>query len=142
MKMHKGNMMDRFGHVDCFIVCVDSCIRSDGTLGMLNGMAGELGASHPSLKKAFGDRVAQLAGDRGNFFLYLGGKVGMFQNMVRPQDGVSLYLIAGGVSRLIKIAKENPGKAYALEWPGAKEPDWLLGKMLDDLPDNVEVWQP
>lgn len=142
MKYFKGDMMERFGKVDCFIVCVDSCIRSDGTISMLNGIPGALGAMHPTLGKSFGERVAQLCGDRGTFFLYIGGKVGMFQHMVMPRDGVSLYLIAGAVTRLKRIAEEFPEKTYALEWPGRGAPDWLLGRMLDELPDNVEVWQP
>lgn len=142
MIFKNGDMMERFGKVDCFIVCVDSAIRSDGSIGMLNGVSGALGAKHSTLGKSFGEKVAQLCGDRGNFFLYLGGKVGMFQTMVRPQDGVSLYLIAGAVQRLTNIAKETPDKIYALEWPGRGAPDWMLGRMLEGLPDNVEVWKP
>ena len=142
MKLMKGCATEQFGKASCVIVCVDSAIRSDGTIGMLNGSAGALGAMHPTLGKSFGEKIMQLCGDRGTFFLYLGGKVGMFQTMIRSQDGVSLYLIAGAVQRLKNIASENPDKTYALEWPGRGSPDWLLGRMLDELPDNVEVWKP
>ena len=142
MIVKEGCVTQALGKAVCVIVCVDSAVRSDGTIGMLNGSAGALGAKHPTLGKSFGEKVIQLCGDQGTFFLYLGGKVGMFQTMVRPKDGLSLYLVAGAVQRLMIIAKENPGKVYALEWPCRGEPDWLLGRIMDNLPDNVHVYKP
>jgi hypothetical protein len=142
MKFEKGCVSEQVGKFSTVFVCVDSAIRSDGSIGMLNGSAGALGAKHPTLGKSFGEKVKDLCGDRGEFFLYAGGKVGMFQTGVRPQDGISLYLIAGAVQRLKRIASEFPDRTYAVEWPCRGEPDWMVGRMYDTLPDNVTVFKP
>ena len=138
-----GNMMEVFDQVDHFIICVGSKLRSEtGELIMLNGLAGVLGLKYPTLSSKMGAWIKETCGDGGEFYLRCTGKVGILQHMISARNGVNLGLISRALKDLTVLALANPEKVYALEWPGYTEPEWILGRMTFDLPENIHVWKP
>lgn len=139
----RGDMMQVFGEVDHFIICVSSKLRSEtGELIMLNGLAGVLGLKYPTLAGKMGAWIKETCGDSGEFYLRVSGKVGILQHMHSPRNGINLGLISGALNLLEEMARANPDKSYALEWPGYTEPEWLLKGLIDRLPTNIQVWKP
>ena len=138
-----GDMMEVFDQVDHFIICVGSKLRSEtGELIMLNGLAGVLGLKYPTLSSKMGAWIKETCGDGGEFYLRCSGKVGILQHMITPRNGINLGLISRALKELTELALANPEKVYALEWPGYTEPEWLLGRMIPQLPENIHVWKP
>lgn len=138
-----GDMMEVFDQVDHFIICVGSKLRGEtGELIMLNGLAGVLGLKYPTLSSKMGAWIKETCGDGGEFYLRCSGKVGILQHMITPRNGINLGLISRALKDLTELALANPEKVYALEWPGYTEPEWLLGRMIPQLPENIHVWKP
>lgn len=138
-----GDMMQVFDQVDHFIICVGSKLRNEtGELIMLNGLAGVLGLKYPTLSSKMGAWIKETCGDGGEFYLRCTGKVGILQHMISARNGINLGLISRALKDLTELALANPEKVYALEWPGYTEPEWLLGRMLPQLPENIHVWKP
>ena len=139
----RGDMMDIFDKVDHFIICVGSKLRSDtNELIMLNGLAGALGLKYPTLKEKMGAWIAEECGSEGEFYLRVAGKVGILQHMQAPRQGVSISILSTGLRLLADEAEANPGKQYALEWPGTPQIQHLADEMVQRLPSNVQVWRP
>lgn len=139
-KLHKGCVLDQMGRVDHVLVCTSSAVRSNGELVALEGALGKLAHKHLTIPMAMGKFVRE-AGT--HYYLRCETKVGMFQNEQLPKNGPDLGIISEACNRLVKLAKENPGKTYAVEWPGRKEPTFLFDGFMRQLKgcDNVEVWQ-
>lgn len=139
----RGDMMSVFDKVDHFIICVGSKLRS-GTneLIMLNGLAGALGLKYPTLKVKMGAWIAGECGSEGEFYLRVSGKVGMLQHYQLPRQGVSISILSTALRLLADEAEANPGKQYALEWPGTAQIETLVDEMIQRLPANVQVWRP
>ena len=137
-----GPMMDQFDEVDHFIVCVASSLRSDGSVTMLNGVAGALASKFPELPKAIGSFIQAKCGSCGTFGLRLASKVGVFQHSFLNKDAPNLELVSRSVKELKAHAEANPDKKYALESPHGSQPYWLVEGILKQLPDNVTVWLP
>lgn len=138
-----GDMMEMFGKVDHFIVCVGSKLRAEsGELIMLNGLSGALGTKYPTLKEKMGAFVAEECGSEGEFYLRCTGKVGILQHKKAERQGVVIDILSTGISLLASYAEDNPGKTFALEWPGTAQIETLVDRMVARLPDNVQVWKP
>ena len=142
-KVFRGDMMDVFDKVDHFIICVGSKLRSENNeLIMLNGLAGALGLKYPTLKAKMGAWIAGECGSEGEFYLRVSGKVGMLQHYQVARQGVSISILSTGLRLLAEDAEANPGKQYALEWPGTQQIEKLVNQMIQRLPANVQVWRP
>lgn len=142
-KVFRGDMMDVFDKVDHFIITVGSKLRDEcNELIMLNGLAGALGLKYPTLKVKMGAWIAGECGSGGEFYLRVSGKVGMLQHSQAPRQGISISILSTGLRLLADEAEANPGKQYALEWPGTQQIEKLVNQMIERLPANVQVWRP
>lgn len=137
---HKGDMMSVFNEVDHFIVLCPSHVRSDGTAHMLNGVAGELSALHPTLPAVIGKWLKDEGHDCNAYGLRCSSKVGLFQHVVIPRNGTNLGTVSMACRMLKELASANPDKSYALEAPGHSEPWFLVKDLILTLPENVQVW--
>ena len=142
-EVKRGDMMDVFDKVDHFIIAVGSKLRSENSeLIMLNGLAGALGLKYPTLKVKMGAWIAGGCGSEGEFYLRVSGKIGMLQHNQTPRRGLSVSILSTGLRLLADLAEANPGKKYALEWPGTAQTEKLVNQMIERLPANVQVWRP
>lgn len=139
----RGDMMEIFDKVDHFIICVGSKLRAENNeLIMLNGLSGVLGTKYPTLKEKMGAWIADNCGSEGEFYLRVSGKVGMLQHVRLARQGLDISVLSTGLILLAELAEANPGKTYAVEWPGTSQTEKLANQMIDRLPANVEVWRP
>lgn len=140
--IHVGDMMSVFDEVDYFIICVGSKLTAaDQKLVMNDGMAYRLAEKYPNMPAKLGALVKETYGDCGVFYFHCKSKLGLMQKHIVARHGADLNLLSHGGHMLAAMANSMPDKKFALEYPGAREPDFLLRGMINLLPDNVQVWK-
>jgi len=137
----KGDMFDAPG---VHIVTANSCISSDGTLVMGLGAALAFKKKYPEASKLFGCMVKEYCGHLGRYGLLLYGNKGILQTRQDMQGKMDTELIKYGLNILRAVAAGNPGTTYHLIHPGLSLNKMSLPEIdavLDELPENVWIWQ-
>ncbi len=156
MILRKGNMWDRFGHVDWFLITTNYVVNKVGLAVMGRGIAKEAADRIPSLRKDFGTKLKRWLDDYQfvdplafpyvcTIGKYDGQKVGCFMVKYSWDEPARLELIEQSTQRLIEILDSlEIIPLVALNFPGIgngklKREDVL--PIIERLPDNVEVWE-
>lgn len=144
MKLEQGNMWDVFHNTDVFMITTNPIKRNDGAVVMGRGIALEAKTRYPQLPYHFGSKLEQ----EGNQFV---GHIGdydfvpIWYFMVKHhwKDNADLGIIASSIWTLKEKFKDS-SKRIDLNFPGignGKLPRHQVFYLLEDLPDNVHVWE-
>lgn len=139
----QGDMWSVFDEVDYFIVTTNSFVKQNGELVMGRGIAKQVRDKFPGIAAELGQAVKDHSEHLGHYGLVATGKIGAFQVKFHFKDRASLELIAENLYRFAKYAREHSDISFAMNFPGIGNgglaPHWIK-PLLDQLPDNVQVW--
>ena len=140
----KGNMMSMVSQYDWFCITTNAFIKRNGALVMGAGIAKQVRDSYPGIDVVIGRAVRHWA-DRDNVYGFIEAMegLGLFQVKNFFKDNADLNLIKLSTSQMNVHARSNPGKSYALNFPGIgngklKYDD--VKPIIDVLPENVHIW--
>ncbi len=144
MKLRKGNMWSEFQTSDMFMITTNPILRTDGAVVMGRGIALQAKEKFPQLPYDFGKTLIQ----EGNQFI---GPIGTYDTvpiwyfMVKHhwKEEADLGIIASSVYALKNHVK-GTNLRVNLNFPGignGKLPRDSVLYLLEDLPDNVNIWE-
>lgn len=137
-----GDMWSVFDEVDYFIITTNAIVKTNGALVMGAGIAKQMRDKYPGIDQEIGRAIGKF-GSGGTYGLLLGNKVGAFQVKYHFKSMANLGLISLSAKQLAEEARANPDKTYALNYPGIGNGGlkrWLVEPLLQNLPDNVQIW--
>lgn len=137
---------------DYVLVTTNSFIKKDGDLVMGRGAAKEAAGKFPGLARAAGNYVRDVCGHLGTYhcepqIMYAHDTyttLGIFQVKKHFKDDADLGLIKESADSLNKLFRDSPHLKVALNFPGIgngnlkrEEVIWTL----EELPDNIDIWE-
>lgn len=149
MILERGDMWSVFGKTDHFIITTNPIVRKDGACVMGAGIAKQFAIRYPKGPFDLGDEIKmhQLYDydlTYGVFGTYDDQPVYFFMVKDHWVNKAKLRIIRDSSNRLRMSAKARPEERYDLNFPGigngglSKEE---VLPMIEDLPDNVHVWE-
>jgi hypothetical protein len=138
-----------FGKTDHFIITTNPVVRNDGACVMGAGIAKQFAQRFPNGPFDLGQEIilherADYVLDYGAIGTYDGQLVQFF--MVKDHWGnpAKLRIIRDSARRLREVARHHRDQRYDLNFPGignGKLTKEEVLPMIEDLPDNVHVWE-
>jgi len=148
MILEKGNMWDVFHDTDVFMITTNPIKRNDGAVVMGRGIALEAKQRYPQLPFDFGKELDSLHPEIDQQFV---GKIGVYDGtpiwffMVKDHWANNADLgIIGSSCFYLKHGFDLKDKRIDLNFPGignGKLPRDSVLYLLEDLPDNVHIWE-
>lgn len=138
-----GDMWSVLDEVDCFIITTNSTIKKDGAVVMGRGIAKQLRDREPGIDVKIGQAINMEKNSTNQYGFIDGGRYGVFQVKYFWGDPADIELIKLSTVELAIEATANPGKKYALNFPGIGNgglPLATIKPVVDILPNNVQVW--
>lgn len=145
MQLEKGDMWSVFGKTDIFMITTNPIRRKDGAVVMGRGIAKECKDYFPELPFDFG-AILELCGNQYIDRIGEYNETPIWYFMVKDhwKDYASLEIIKESVKRLKIFLMEHPKLRVDLNFPGignGKLSKEQVLPLLQDLPDNVHVWE-
>ncbi len=125
------------------IVTASSFLTSEKKLFMGRGLARDLRIKVPGIDKIFGGMILENCGHLGRYGLLIYERWGILQVRCSFNEKPDLGLISFGIKGLKEFAEET-GYIIHLEYPGIEDGELSkeeVGPILDNLPNNVHVWE-
>ncbi len=125
------------------IVTASSFLTSERKLFMGKGLARDLKIKVAGIDKIFGSLILENGGHLGRYGLLIYERWGVFQVKCRFNEKPDLELITFGIERVREFAQDT-GYIIHLEYPGIQDGQLSkeeVGPILNDLPNNVHVWE-
>ena len=144
MHLRYGNMWSAFSDADFFVITTNSFVKANGAAVLGRGIARQARDRFPAFDLRLGLCISDSVGHLGRYGLIVGRKLGAFQVKYHFRDRADPGLIAYSASKLVEFATARPDQQIHLNYPGIGNgglPRPVVAPLLDDLPDNVHVWQ-
>jgi len=170
MLLHKGNMWEVFAIADLFLITSNATVKQTGCLVMGRGIAREARDRFKGLDYKLGKMIQELHCVEGRYGLLLPEpwdiplgsflspyededqqnmerkrrKIGCFQTKYRYDQDASIALISFASRKLKQFALKNAEAQIHLNYPGIGNGNLEKSAVLfylEDLPDNVHIWE-
>lgn len=149
MILERGDMWSVFGKTDHFIITTNPIVRKDGACVMGRGIAKQFAERYPQGPIDLGDEI-KMHQNLGYELTY--GVFGYYDNqgvyffMVKDHwaNKAKLRIIRDSAHHLKNAALGRPNERYDLNFPGIGNGGLTREEvlpMIEDLPDNVHVWE-
>lgn len=147
--LEKGDMWSVFGKTGNFIITTNPIVKNDGSCVMGAGIAKQFKRRHPDGPYLLGEEIkahvrAGFPMDYGYFGTFDEQDVYYFMVKDHWAEEALPRRIRDSARKLKDSALLNPARRYDLNFPGIgngrlKREDVL--PLLEDLPDNVHIWE-
>ena len=149
MILEKGNMWSVFDKTDIFMITTNPVCRMDGAVVMGRGIALEAKTRYPSLPYDFGKVLKNLHPEIDQQFVgpigeYDGTPIWYFMVKDHWRQEASLSIVASSCFYLKNGFVGLKDKRIDLSFPGignGKLPRDSVLYLLEDLPDNIHIWE-
>jgi len=138
-----GDMWSVLSEVDYYLVTTNSTINKNGSLVMGAGIAKQAKCLFPGIDKDAGIAVSEFPYPRKYGLLMSDTKIGLFQVKYHWSEKANLNLIRFSTGMLMQHIKDNPGKTYALNYPGIGFGGlsvYEVKPVIGVLPNNIQIW--
>lgn len=149
MIMEKGDMWSVFGKTDFFLVTTNPIVRKDGACVMGAGIAKQFAERYPKGPYNLGAEIREHTErgfllECGMFGRYDSQSVGFFMVKDYWANKAKLRIIRDSARKLRDWANINHEIRFDLNFPGIGNGGLTKKEvlpMLEDLPDNVHIWE-
>lgn len=143
-----GNMWTIYEQTDLFLITTNSTLDKSNALIMGAGIAKQAKQRFPRIEEVMGHAVHATCGNLGEYGLLISprwptAKLGAFQSKTQWQLPARLSVIQKSTSMLLEWVAQHPDSKVALNFPGigyGRLSKASIRPILDQLPNNVEIW--
>lgn len=143
MILEKGNMWDVFGSTDIFMITTNPIIRNDGAIVMGRGIALEVKTRYPTFPYDFARSFLQIQKNIGFVGEYDSQRIYWFMVKDHWQNNAEPEIIKKSIQEL-KDYFQWSSERIDLNFPGignGKLKRSQVLPLLEELPDNVHIWE-